>query len=268
MIRIRSTAAVSAILFALAVLAIAPLPAQDDVTIYRCTDAGGHVVIGNVPCVDGTQQDVRSMVRPVDGEPSPVPDAPRAPEAAPPPTVQYVVAQPPQPLYECVRPDGSVYQSDSGDGEPRWVPLWTTGYPVGIGAGPRGRPGHGGHGDTGGHGRGDIGSRGPTVSAGNGLSAPPISRISIPPDPPRPNPGSLGSRPRPPHGGHGWPGGAGTWERDECHVLPVAETCARLADRRDAIRTRFFNAQQRERDILRVEERGLNARIDRDCRTY
>ncbi|GGJ97326.1 DUF4124 domain-containing protein [Luteimonas terricola] len=252
---------IAAALLGLAViLAAAPLPAQDDVTIYRCTDAGGQVVIGNVPCADGARQDVRSMMRPVDGEPAPVPAAPPAPDPAPVPSVHYVVAQPPQPLYECVRPDGSVYESDSGDGEPRWVPLWTMGYPVGIGAGHRGRPGHGG--------RGDTGSRGQTQSAGSGLSAPPISRISIPSDPPRPDPGSVGNRPRPPHGGHGWPGGAGTWERDQCHVLPAAETCARMKDRRDDIRTRFFNAQQRERDTLRVEERGLNARIDRDCRTY
>lgn len=265
MVQVRALAAASGILLALSSVAAGPLQAQDDVTIYRCTDTGGQVVIGNVPCADGMEQDVRSMVRPVDGEPARVTAAPGAPDPVPAPSVQYVVAQPPQPLYECVRPDGSVYESDSGDGEPRWVPLWTMGYPVGMGGGHRGR--HGGHGG-GPSGGGDIGSRGQTVSAGSGLSAPPVSRISTPPDPPRPDPGSVGSRPRPPHRGHGWPGGAGTWERDTCHVLPAAETCARLLDRRDGIRTRFFNAQQRERDTLRVEERGLNARIDRDCRTY
>lgn len=256
MTRVRSMAAASGLL-ALAALSMPQPVAQDDVTIYRCTGADGQVVIGNVPCADGTQQEVRSMVRPVDGAPAPVPAAPPAPDPDPAPTVRYVVAQPPQPLYECVRPDGSVYQSDSGDGEPRWVPLWTTGYYGGIGGGYRGRPGHV-----------DSGSRGAGVRGGSGLSAPPVSRISIPADPPRPDPGSIGPRPRPPRGGQGWPGGPGTWERDACHVLPVAETCARLRDRRDDIRTRFFNAQQRERDTLRVEERGLNARIDRDCRTY
>lgn len=261
MARVRSIAAVSGLLAALALLAAAPLPAQEDVTIYRCVDAGGQVSIGNLPCREGQRQETRSMVRPVDGNPPP---AAAAPAASPPPAtpeLRYVVAEPPQPLYECVRPDGSTYQSDNGDGEPRWVPLWTMGWPVGgVGAG---RPGHGGRG-----GRSDIGSRGRTIPAGSGLSAPPISRISIPPDPPRPDPGSAGPRPRPPHGNHGWPGGAGTWERDECHALPAAETCARLVDRRDDLRRRFFNAQQRERDTLRVEERGLNARIDRDCRTY
>src|SRR5690606_873418 len=167
------------------------------------------------------------------------------------------------------------YESDSGEGEPRWVPLWTSGWPVGgHGYGGGGRPGGHGRGDgrsSGpgpGRGRGDLGSRGASTSAGNGLSAPPVSRISIPPDPPRPGGDAGPPRPRPPQGGHGWPGEAGTWERDRCHALPQGETCARLRDRRDDIRTRFFNAQQRERDTLRVEERGINARIDRDCRTY
>ena len=244
-------------------------PAQDsgEVTIYRCTGADGTVSIGNVPCTGDARQEVRSMARPQDAPPRPASPAPATgpatPAAAPGPIVQHVVVPPPQPLYECVRPDGSVYESDSGQGEVRWVPLWTAGWPVGgwHGGGHGGRPGRPG-------GRDDIGARGVTTPAGSGLSAPPVSRISIPPDPPRPDPGAVvPPRPRPPHGG--WVGPEpGTWERDDCHPLPQAEACARLRDRREAIRTRFFNAQQRERDTLRVEERGLNARLDRDCRTY
>jgi len=71
----------------------------------------------------------------------------------------------------------------------------------------------------------------------------------------------------PPHGGGHWPviGGGGTWIRDQCALLPPREACARLRDRRDAIRTRFFNAQEKERDALRLEERGINARLDDDC---
>ena len=60
-------------------------------------------------------------------------------------------------------------------------------------------------------------------------------------------------------------GGGGTWIRDQCALLPPREACARLRDRRDAIRTRFFNAQEKERDVLRLEERGINARLDNDC---
>ena len=233
-----------------------------DVTIYRCTDAAGQVVIGNVPCADGAEQQVRSMVRPVDGVPAVRPDPAPAPVSAA-PTVQYVTVQPPQPLYDCIRPDGSTYESDTGAGEPRWVPAWSGGWPVGGGHGH----GHGGHRPPPGR-PGDLGRRGATTpAAGGGLSAPPVSRISIPPDPPRPDPGALAGRPRPPHGGGAWAAG-GYWEQDQCHALPQAETCDRLRDRREGIRRRFFNAQQVERDTLRVEERGLDARIDRDCRAY
>jgi hypothetical protein len=45
-------------------------------------------------------------------------------------------------------------------------------------------------------------------------------------------------------------------------MLPQADVCDRVRDRRDELRTRFFNAMPSERDVLRVEERGLNARLD------
>jgi len=231
----------------------------EDVTIYRCTDAAGRVSIGDVPCPPSARQEVRSMVRPVDGTPppaAPVPATPPAPQPQPQPQpVQYVVRAPAQPLYECVRPDGSTYESDTGIGEQHWMPAWNGGWL------------HGGHGGRRpGHGR--TAGRGTSVRQGDGLSAPPVSRISIPNDPPRPDPGPApGPRPRPPHG-VAWAGGTpGYWVQDACHALPRAEACARLRDRRDDIRRRFFNAQQRERDTLRIEERGLNARIDEDCRT-
>jgi hypothetical protein len=41
-----------------------------------------------------------------------------------------------------------------------------------------------------------------------------------------------------------------------------------MVDRRDAIRRRFFNAMPSERDVLRVEERGINARLANDCSNY
>lgn len=243
-------------------LAAAPLPAQDDVTIYRCVDVSGQVSIGNLPCRDGQRQETRSMVRPVDGAPPAARPDP-APTAAEPPPPRVVVAAAPRPLYECVRPDGSTYESETGDGEPRWVPLWT------LGDRDAHVPGRGGIGGVYG-GPGTPPAGGISAPRASGLSAPPISRISVPPDPPHPASGRVGPpRPRPPHGGHGPHYGygydPGTWVRDACHVLPQAETCARLRDRREAIRTRFFNAQQRERDTLRVEERGLNARLANDC---
>jgi len=238
-------------------LAVAVMQARaedNNVTIYRCTDAKGRLTIGNTPCAQGQQQETRDMLRPKDAPASRTVHevAPAAiPEPAPPPVA---VINTPQPLYECVRPDGSVYESDSGDGDPRWVPLWTLGYPgdaIGVSS----------------FGGGTLvrhdGGRG--ASRSSGLSAPSSSSISIPPPWERPRQSPPPPRPRPPHPGVDAGYGYGTWVRDECYALPQGEVCARLADRRDELRRRFFNAQQRERDVLRVEERGLNARLANDC---
>lgn len=112
---------------ALAALA-APPPPLPQVTVYRCTDANGRIALRDSPCADGATQEVRNMLRPVDGTPmQPRPaDPTSAVVAAPAP--QVIVLRPPQPMYRCVRPDGSDYTSDSSDGNPRWVPLWTLGY--------------------------------------------------------------------------------------------------------------------------------------------
>lgn len=216
------------------------------VTIYQCTDGKGRLTVRDSPCAPGQQQSTRRMQRPQDPPGGTAPSVPApAVDRAEPARPRVLVVHAPRPLYECTRHDGSVYDSESGDGEPRWVPLWTLDYPVGwagSGAGPR---------------------RDARTAAA--ASMPPRSGLSIPPARERPVPG--GPRTRRP-ATHGWPvlaQGPGTWVRDACHPLPQAEVCARLADRRDAIRTRFFNAQQTERDALRLEERGLLARLANDC---
>ena len=45
-------------------------------------------------------------------------------------------------------------------------------------------------------------------------------------------------------------------------MLPPAEVCDRLRDRRDAIRPRLFIAQEKERDALRLEQRRVPHRLD------
>lgn len=192
--------------------------AADGVTVYRCTDAKGHVSLSDRPCPAGSNSEVRNLPRPAVTAPPPAPvpvDPPKA--AAPEPAPRVIVVRTPQPMYECVRPDDSRYTSDSNDGNPRWVPLWTLGYRRSFG-----------HVDTGG---------------------------PIPPP----------SQPTPGHGDGNYWYDAGTWVRDTCHALPQAEVCARLGDRRDVIRRRFFNAQESERNTLRNEERGINARLSADC---
>jgi len=213
------------------------------VTVYRCVDARGHVMLGDAPCPSGSKEEVRTMQRPQDA-PRPVtpavsalPQAPATPASVAP---QVIVMRTPQPMYECTTPDGERYTSETGDGNPRWVPLWTLGY--------------------GGRHRIDA-SRGTARQADSiwqnvGASSP--SRLSGASGGHRPS-----DRGRPPH--YGYAQGGGTWIRDTCHALPPAEVCSRLVDRRDEIRRRFFNAQENERNELRREERGINARLAADC---
>lgn len=208
---------------------VASATAADQVTIYRCVDAKGRLALRDTPCLKGERQETRTMLRPKDAPPRPLAAPSRAPArddgAA---GTRVVVAYPPRPMYECVTPDGERYTSDSPEGNPRWVPLWTLGYPVAP-VFPR---------------REDsvdfrFGNRHVDVRGGSRTVTGPL----LPPA----------------------AYGAGTWIRDRCHALPPAEVCDRLEDRRDEIRRRFFNAMPSERDVLRIEERGINARLDQDC---
>ena len=217
-----------------------PVAAQAEVTIYRCVDAQGRLALRDTPCRKGERQETRTMVRPKDAPPRPDAAAPSpAPTRGDTTPTRVLVAYPPRPMYECVTPDGDRYTSDSPEGNPRWVPLWTLGYPA------FGRP--------------------PRIDAGRGSfrPAPSISASIGKPQQQLPPP----TGPAPGHHPAPWPtaSGGGTWVRDDCAMLPPRETCARLRDRREQIRARFFNAMPSERDVLRAEERTINARLDNDC---
>lgn len=234
---------------ALVLLATADAAAwqSGDVTIYRCTDAKGQVTLSDSPCAEGSDEQVRTMQRPQDAPPraTPVPVAPTPQATTPPP--QVVVVRTPQPMYECITPDGERYTSETADGNPRWVPLWTLGYRSGWRGGRR---------SSGNDATGAFNAYAEDRPLGGyvGASSPPHFASS-----------TSGQRPpsRPPRPGYG--AGPGTWVRDTCHALPQGEVCARLVDRREEIRRRFFNAQETERNTLRIEERGINARLSADC---
>ena len=208
-----------------------------EVRIYRCTDAAGKQTLRDTPCPKGQQQQTRDMLRPKDAPAKP-PASPAPMPVAVPETTRTVYLAPPRPMYECVTGEGKRYTSDNGDGNPRWQPYWTLGYPV-YGGRPRGNAGRGGFRPA------------PSMAASIGQ---PQSQAPVQ-SPPVPS-----HRPMP------WPVAAGGgWVRDDCTMLPPREACARLRDRRSEIRTRFFNAMPSERDVLRVEERTINARLDNDC---
>lgn len=207
-----------------------PAAAQDSFKVYRCTSDDGRVALRDSPCPDGQAQEVRTMRTPRDAPPRPEleaaePAAP-APAAAPPVVERTVVLRTPQPMFECTTPDGDRYTSDSPAGNPRWVPLWTLGYPPPV---PRG-------------------TRPPLAITGGTVEI-----------------RQEGTTLRRPGVGPAWMAGAGTWIRDTCHPLPQAEVCDRLRDERSEVRRAFFNGMPSEREVLRVRERSLNARLDADC---
>lgn len=95
----------------------------------------------------------------------------------------------------------------------------------------------------------------PRAGAGGPDRPPPPGSSRPPPD-----------RPRPPGMGIGVVPMGGSWVRDECHMLPQDETCARLSDRRYAILRRYNSAMPSERRELDLEQRGIDARMANDCR--
>ena len=104
---------------------------SQEVTLYRCVGKDDKLSLRDTPCAAGEAQQVLYMQRPKDPAPAAPLPAPAATAATPPPVreVQVVYRTPPRPLYECVTTDGERYTSENGEGNPRWAPVWTTGYP-------------------------------------------------------------------------------------------------------------------------------------------
>lgn len=247
---------------------VTPAVAQsDNVRVYRCVGSNGAVSLQDAPCREG-RQEVRDMQRPRDPVARVVrsdraPDPPHA-ARAPDREVRYVHVQPPQPMYECTTSEGDTYVSDSNEGNPRWVPIWTNAY-LPYRPGPRPPPG--------GHapsrplppimpmGSGAVRSSGGSLSVSGGGS-----RVG----------GSInigGGSSQWEGGGYPYPGvensvvvpAGNVLVRDECHALPAQEVCARLKDRRWDLIRRYNSALQGERDALTREQRGIDARLDQDC---
>ncbi|MCE7032102.1 hypothetical protein LY625_05630 [Lysobacter sp. GX 14042] len=240
------------------------------VTIYHCTDARGQPVIRDSPCAAGqTERRVTTLQRPVD-PPSPPPAPPAPAEPAPPPAAaaatRTVIARAPAPMYECTTPEGDTYTSDDGQGNPRWVPLWTLGYgvhsrhpqPPRREAPPRMRPPIGA----------PVRPAAAGAPTGSGFHFDGVGRPS--PELPR-------NQPRPPQappaeqGGHwhhhgGVPYAAGgTWVQDSCRLLPQHEACELLRERSWTLRQRFNHALQGEQREITAERKRIALRMESDC---
>lgn len=212
---------------ALALLVAAAPGTADGVTVYRCTDDAGRVALRDTPCPANQRQQVREMARPTDPPRVPTVRAPAPASAAAdaPPATRVVLVEPPRPLYQCTTPEGARYTAETPDGNPRWVPMWTLGYPL---YGPRNPLGD------------RVGAPRP-VPPGNGPGAPdlpPVIGIAYTP---------------------------GTWVRDHCVRLPAAQACEILLDEKRELRREWFNAMPSRRAEVAAEERVLAARIARTC---
>lgn len=217
-----------ALVFVATLLTLPSAQAVDPITLYSCVDAKGKMTLRDTPCAKGEQQQAHAFQRPVDPPPRPVaPPAPAPRAPTPVPEVRYVVVNAPAPLYECVTPDGDRYTSDNASGNPRWVPLWTLGYPW---------PRH----------RGFSGA-----SAGLRPVVPPHPPSLPPPTHPHPLPPAFPV--------------AGTVITDQCQRLSQEAVCERLDNRRWEIKRRYLNAMPSERAVLDEEERGLLTRLRQEC---
>lgn len=268
-------------LLCLSLLLIAASPpllaAQDagNVRIYRCVSSTGTVSLQDAPCSNG-RQEVRDMQRPRDPPPRAVrsdadPASPPAP-AAPQREVRHVYVQPPQPMYECTRDDGSRYTSDNGEGNPRWVAIWTNVYrPYGPGHG------HGHHRPPPPEGGGTPPPRPlpPIMPMGSGSVTSSGGALSVSGGGARVG-GSVSIGSGSTHwqgGGQAYPGSysgvavpaGNVLVRDQCTLLPPTDVCSRLRDRRWELIRRYNSALQSERTTLDREQRGIDARLQRDC---
>ncbi len=115
---------------AIFLFAVGPAATQD-ITVYRCQDAGGRVTLQDEPCTAGQSQSERRMVRPRDPSPqSTTATAAVAPAPAEPPPPAPPLPYPPPPLFQCTDYDGEVRYSEDYDPNTRCVPLPVLGYDV------------------------------------------------------------------------------------------------------------------------------------------
>jgi hypothetical protein len=218
--------------------------AQD--VLYRCESADGISIQGK-PCPKGVSQRKIAVQHPAD---APVPSTPTTPAApaqatatAAQPTARVVPVAPdsamhgpndPYPLWQCMRADGSTFDSRNGAEGKQWVVKQVnpdaaadgnaTPVPANI------------------------------TARTNGTIVRPIEQTTVANDEPTPDP-------TPPP-----PGAApGQWVADQCVRLEPRQACARFAARRDALRKQIYAAKPSERATYAPEEQDLTTMLFAAC---
>lgn len=211
-------------------------------TIYRCETADG-ISLQSRPCPKGVQQTKRIIQRPAETVPPSQPTAPvvsTAASAVPnqaPVTAATDLHSPndPYPLWECMRADGSTFDSRNGIPGKQWVVNKTdvtdtdpasiaSPAPAQITAVPKGPIVR------------------PYVEADVAQDAPAI-------DPTPPPPGAA----------------AGAWIADQCTQMEAQKACERFAGRRDALRKQIYAAMPSERIKYAPEEQDLTRMLYAAC---
>jgi hypothetical protein len=214
-----------------------PASLAQNTTIYRCeTEAG--ISLQSKPCPKGAKQTRRSIARPAE----PIPPAPNAPPAAaasaPPPGPITAVADirgpnDPYLLWQCMRADGSTFESRDGVPGKQWVV----------------KPEN-------------------SDSTGDAVAAP--AQITTPAKEPIRRPVEsaevvdAAAAPvdlTPPPAG----AAAGAWVADQCTRLEPQQACERYAARRDELRKQIYAAMPSERVKYAPEEQDLTKMLFAAC---
>jgi len=220
------------------VLLSCALPARADGVLYRCESDAGISIQGK-PCPKGSTQRKIAVQAPVDAAPVPAPQAPVAlavPPAATMPTASSSALRGPNdpyPLWQCMRADGSTFDSRTGVPGKQWVPKpenpdadADANVPPKIAVLPK---------------KGEHIIR-PYVEADTPADAPAVDTTPPPP----------GAAP-------------GQWVADQCTQLDPQQACDRFATRRDALRKQIYAAKPSERVAWAPEEQDLTSMLYAAC---
>ena len=226
--------------------------AHADDAVYRCESASG-VSIQSTPCPKGATQRKINFQRPVDAPAPPVaaagpahaspPQAPLATIAGHPVTPPNAMHGPnePYPLWQCMRGDGSTYDSRDGIPGRQWV------------VAPPASPDASDQDDT---------AQAAKQSAALASALQKKDSVLV-----RPYEGPEitvakddDHRDAPPPGA-----GPGQWVADQCTPLPPDQACKRYAARRDALRRQIYAARPSDRSLYAPEEQDLTSMLYAAC---
>jgi type IV secretory pathway VirB10-like protein len=213
--------------------------AAADEAVYRCQATDGTVSIQTAPCPKGATQRKIPFERPPAPASAPPPPPPPPLVAGNPVTPPSAMRGPndPYPLWQCMRADGSTFESRDGVPGRQWVPKAETEEPAAEpdaasdSAKIAERLRHGGHMVR----HVDSTTTNDDASSAKDRNAPPAG---APP---------------------------GQWVSDQCTQLEPAQACERYAARRDALRKQIYAAKPSERPQFAPEEQDLTSMLFAAC---